>query len=147
MNARRTLTWIAVAVLGVGLTTAMTITTTLLSQQPIALASEPLSAGNALVAPRAPTKRAPAIHRRGMPKRHRVAQHSARPAPVSPTQRPAVPLPATTPPAVAAQPVRPYATTVTTRRAPIVSSDDQRSQDRTQSQEGDAQAGQSGADD
>lgn len=147
MNARRTLTWIAVAVLGVGLTTAMTITTTLLSQQPIALASEPLSAGNALVAPRAPRKRAPVIRHRPAKHHHRVAHPSVRPAGVSPTQRPAVPLPATTPPAVAAQPVRPYATTVTTRRAPVVSSDDQRSRDRTQSQEGDAQAAQSGADD
>ncbi len=53
MTVRRTLTWIAVAALGVGLTTAMTITTTLLSQQPVALASEPLSAGNALVPQRA----------------------------------------------------------------------------------------------
>ena len=49
MNTRRTLTWLAVAAFGVGLTTAVTITTTLLSQQPIALASEPLSAGNTLV--------------------------------------------------------------------------------------------------
>jgi outer membrane biosynthesis protein TonB len=48
---RRTLIWLAVAPLGIGLTTGLTITTTLLTQQPIGLASEPLSAGDALAPP------------------------------------------------------------------------------------------------
>ena len=51
MGLRRTLTWLAIAPLGLGLTTGLTITTTLLTQQPIGLSSEPLSAGDAL-APR-----------------------------------------------------------------------------------------------
>ena len=52
MSLRRTLMWLTVAPLGLGLTTGLTITTTLLTQQPIGLGSEPLSAGDAL-APRA----------------------------------------------------------------------------------------------
>ena len=48
MTFRRTLIWSAVAVLGVALTTGATITTTLLSQQPTGLSSEPVLAGNAL---------------------------------------------------------------------------------------------------
>jgi len=55
--------WFAVAALGVGLTTAMTITTTLLAQQPIGLSSEPLSAGNALVPPAASAPPAVVRHR------------------------------------------------------------------------------------
>ena len=47
MSLRRTFIWLAVAPLGIGLTTGLTITTTLLTQQPIGLASEPLSAGDA----------------------------------------------------------------------------------------------------
>lgn len=71
MKLRQTLTWAGVAALGVGLTTAVTITTTLLSQQPIALASEPLSAGNALVPPKA---------RRHVTTVTRAAVHNAEPA-------------------------------------------------------------------
>lgn len=48
MTIRRALVWAAVAVLGVALTTGATITTTLLSQQPTGLSSEPVLAGNAL---------------------------------------------------------------------------------------------------
>jgi hypothetical protein len=54
MSLRHTFTWLAIAPLGLGLTTGLTITTTLLSQQAIGLSSEPLSAGDAL-APRATT--------------------------------------------------------------------------------------------
>ena len=135
--------WIAVAVLGVGLTTAMTITTTLLSQQPIALASEPLSAGNALAARSLPAAKTLTNHHRRPIKRHHRLAHTLT---VSLMPRPAVRLPATTPPP-AALPVTARARTVTTRRAPDGSSGDQGSHDGTQSQKGDVQAGQSGADD
>lgn len=54
MSVRQTFTWLAIAPLGLGLTTGLTITTTLLTQQPIGLSSESLSAGDAL-APRITT--------------------------------------------------------------------------------------------
>ena len=60
MRLRHTFTWLAIAPLGLGLTTGVTITTTLLSQQAIGLSSEPLSAGDAL-APRATAAKASGI--------------------------------------------------------------------------------------
>ncbi|HET6174494.1 MAG TPA: hypothetical protein VFD90_17945 [Gaiellales bacterium] len=60
MSLRRIFTWLVIAPLGIGLTTGLTITTTLLTQQPIGLASEPLSAGDAL-APHAATIAARAV--------------------------------------------------------------------------------------
>ena len=109
MNVRRTLTWIAVAALGVGLTTALTITTTLLSQQPVALASEPLSAGDTLVPQRALAHPKPATTVARRVKKARARRHAATtpnisppvPTPRVPTPRVVVPLPpasiATTP--------------------------------------------------
>ena len=93
MNLRRTLTWVSVAALGVGLTTAMTITTTLLSQQPIALSSEPLSAGNAL-APRTtlvPASAKTVVRHRAKAKLHQRAASEPTTAPVLRTPRASLP--------------------------------------------------------
>ena len=87
MTPRRTLTWVAVAALGVGLTTAMTITTTLLAQQPIGLSSESPSAGNALVPPVAEVPLAVVRHR-AKPKQKPLSRSQQR---RSPSVRPVVP--------------------------------------------------------
>jgi hypothetical protein len=111
MGLRRTLTWIAIAPLGLGLTTGLTITTTLLTQQPIGLSSEPLSAGDAL-APRATT---PAAERRAHAVRpasgavshggRAVATGRADTQPVASASPPAVPpSPPAPPPAAATTP-------------------------------------------
>lgn len=150
MTVRRTLTWIAVAALGVGLTTGMTITTTLLSQQPIALASEPLSAGDALAAQKAPVANVPTVrHRRKAKALHRtpgamlrVSTTSAMPR-VSTTSAPQASMEPVTPVA----PVGTPAPSVTTRVVRSGSSGDQAGQDTVQSQEGDVQSEQRGADD
>jgi hypothetical protein len=154
MNIRRTLTWVAVAALGVGLTTAMTITTTLLSQQPIALASEPLSAGNTLV-PRTPVvaKARTIAHHRAAKVRHRV---TSRPKP-APSKTPArvIQLPATSARASAVTPAATVSTTPVVRTTvtpapkhvvPADNSGDQ-SGDGAKQNETDVQARQSGADD
>jgi uncharacterized membrane protein YgcG len=111
MTTRRALTWVAVAALGVGLTTALTITTTLLAQQPIGLSSEPPSAGNALV-PRVASAPAAVIRHRAKPKPkskpkppatspHRASRHvpPVVPAAPIPAPAPAVPIPTATVPA------------------------------------------------
>ena len=156
MNVRRTLTWIAVAALGVGLTTAMTITTTLLSQQPIALASEPLSAGDALVAQKVLTANVATVGHRVKAKPHHRVTLKLKPYPVIATQRPVVQVTTTTTTTVAPaspKPVRPLAPIVA--KAPNVtttvessgSSGDQGSRDGAQQREGDVQSEQRGADD
>ena len=113
MGLRRTYTWLAIAPLGLGLTTGLTITTTLLTQQPIGLSSEPLSAGDAL-APRATTSAAREI-------RARAAQSASAPAPhggravatgVSGTQA------AATPPAAPNPPTPPQAAPTTHQPTP-----------------------------
>jgi hypothetical protein len=155
MNIRRTLTWVAVAALGVGLTTAMTITTTLLSQQPIALASEPLSAGNTLVpqTPAAATSRT-AVHHRAA-KVHRRVTARRKPAPAKATPQ-VVQAPAVTSargPAVTSAATVPTTPLVRTTGAPapkhVVSTDnsgDQGGKDGAQ-RENDVQADQPVADD
>jgi hypothetical protein len=154
MNIRRTLTWVAVAALGVGLTTAMTITTTLLSQQPIALASEPLSAGNTLVpqTPAAATSRT-AVHHRAA-KVHRRVTARPKPAPAKTTPQ-VVQAPATSArgPAVTSAATVPTTPLVRTTGAPapkhVVSTDnsgDQGGKDGAQ-RENDVQADQPVADD
>ena len=144
MNVRRTLTWIAVAALGVGLTTAMTIATTLLSQQPIALASEPLSAGDPLVAPKvpAPVSAGPAVRRGAKANlHHRITRRPIAGPPVA-TPRPVGQRPTTSVQAAAAG------------HASRSASDpqganpgDTGSQNGAPQQEGDVQSGQHGADD
>lgn len=155
MNVRRTLTWIAVAALGVGLTTAMTITTTLLSQQPIALASEPLSAGDALVAQKVLTANVATVGHRVKAKPHHRVTLKLKPYPVIATQRPVVQVTTTTTTVAPAspKPVGPLAPivakapTVTTTVESSGSSGDQGSRDGAQQQEGDVQSEQRGADD
>jgi hypothetical protein len=96
---QRTLLWLAVAPIGIGLTTGLTITTTLLTQQPIGLASEPLSAGDAL-APRT-TKAVTGERPADAAKRALVPPHGGRALPTSrpgPTASRATP-PASAPPA------------------------------------------------
>ena len=56
MTVRRATAWLVAAVLGVGLTAATTLTTTLLADQPIGVAGEPLSAGVALAPRQAPPR-------------------------------------------------------------------------------------------
>ena len=97
---RRTLIWLAVAPLGIGLTTGLTITTTLLTQQPIGLASEPLSAGDALAPP---TTKAPAGKRpahAAKPARALVT-HGGRALPTAVPKRPRI---TTKPPAITPAP-------------------------------------------
>ena len=155
MNVRRTLTWIAVAALGVGLTTAMTITTTLLSQQPIALASEPLSAGDALVAQKVLTANVATVGHRVKAKPHHRVTLKLKPYPVIATQRPVVQVTTTTTTVAPAspKPVGPLAPivakapTVTTTVESSGSSGDQGSRDGAQQHEGDVQSEQRGADD
>ena len=153
MNVRRTLTWIAVAALGVGLTTAMTITTTLLSQQPIALASEPLSAGDALVAQKVLTANVATVGHRVKAKPHHRVTLKLKPYPVIATQRPVVQVTTTTVAPASPKPVGPLAPivakapTVTTTVESSGSSGDQGSRDGAQQQEGDVQSEQRGADD
>jgi hypothetical protein len=106
---RRTLIWLAVAPLGIGLTTGLTITTTLLSQQPIGLASEPLSAGVALAPPVAEAAagepRAHAAKRaRALVPRGGRALPTIRPAPTAARVTP--PVTAPSPPVDAAPPPR-----------------------------------------
>jgi hypothetical protein len=122
MSLRHTFTWLAIAPLGLGLTTGVTITTTLLSQQAIGLSSEPLSAGDAL-APRAATPKASGIRAHA---RHPAAvpvPHGGRAtATAAPRTHPA----SVTPPAAA--PTTPTPTTVqvqppTTRPTPTQTED------------------------
>lgn len=157
MNVRRTLIWVAVAALGVGLTTAMTMTTTLLTQQSIALSSEPLSAGNALVPHKAlAPANAKTVVRHGAKAKPRgvvrVPTTSASPASaehVSPSA------PSRTQPSVThASSVTPTPTvthgTVARKPKGVVpsgSSGDQGNQDSKRDQEGAVQSEQRGADD
>lgn len=114
MGLRRTLTWIAIAPLGLGLTTGLTITTTLLTQQPIGLSSEPLSAGDAL-APRATTpageRRAHAVRSASAAVPHggrAVATGRAGTQPVASASPPAItPSPPAPPPAATTTPPTP----------------------------------------
>jgi hypothetical protein len=109
MGLRRTYTWLAIAPLGLGLTTGLTITTTLLTQQPIGLSSEPLSAGDAL-APRVTTAAAGEIRAHAAPSASAPTPHGGRAVAtgVSGTQA------AATPPAITPSPPTPPQAAATT---------------------------------
>lgn len=157
MNVRRTLTWVAVAMLGVGLTTAMTMTTTLLTQQSIALSSEPLSAGNALV-PRkaaAPANAKTVVRHGTKAKPRAVVRVPTTSAPAASAKHVSPPAPSGTQPSVthaSSGTPTPTVTHGTVARkpkgvVPSESSGDQGNQDSEQDQEGAVQSEQRGDDD
>ena len=139
VTVRHTLPWVAVAAVGVALTTAMTITTTLLTQQSIALSSEPLSAGNALV-PLKPLVPASA---------KKVVRVNAKPKPLAVVQAPAASAPTLTHAlSTTRMPVAPATVASTPKRAiHRGASGEQGNQDGAQNQDGAVQSGQNEADD